>query len=48
MDINKYRLLLRQYITGCIWKLDPNESISLDRFAFVRRYMDGEVYLESA
>ena len=29
-------------------KVDPNESGSLERFAFVRWYLDKEVYLESA
>ena len=29
-------------------KIDPNESGSLDRFAFVRWYVDEEVSLESA
>ena len=29
-------------------KVDPNESGSLDRFSFVRWYMEEEVSLESA
>ena len=29
-------------------KVDPNESGSLDRFDFVRWYVDGKVSLESA
>ena len=28
-------------------KIDPNESVSLDRFAFVRCYVDEEVSLDS-
>ena len=35
-------------LAGHIRKLDPNESGSLDRFAFLRQYVDKEVFLESA
>ena len=31
-----------------LWKLYPNESGSLDRFAFVRWYVDEEVSLDSS
>ena len=31
-----------------LWKVDPNESGSLDRFAFVKCYVEEEVSLESA
>ena len=30
-----------------MWKLDPNESGRLDRFDFVRCYMNREVFLDS-
>ena len=30
-----------------MWKVDPNESVSLDRFAFLRWYVDKEVSLDS-
>ena len=33
---------------GHLQKVDPNESGSLDRFDFVRWYVDREVYLDSA
>ena len=33
---------------GHLWKLDPNESVSLDRSFFVMWYVDEEVSLESA
>ena len=35
-------------LAGHLRKLDPNESGSLDRFAFVRWYVDEEVSLDSA
>ena len=35
-------------LEGHLKKIDPNESVSLDCFAFVRWYVDKEVYLESA
>ena len=35
-------------LAGHLWKVDPNESGSLDRFAFVRWYVDEEVSLDSA
>ena len=34
-------------LAGHLWKLDLNESGTLDRFAFVRWYVVEEVYLES-
>ena len=34
-------------LEGNLWKVDPNESGSLDRFEFVRWYLDEEVYLDS-
>ena len=37
-----------EYLTGHLWKLDPNESGSLDRFVFVSWYVEEEVSLESA
>ena len=35
-------------LAGQLRKLDPNESGSLERFIFVRWYVDEEVSLESA
>ena len=35
-------------LAGNLQKADPNESGSLDRFAFVRWYVDKEVSLDSA
>ena len=35
-------------LAGHLRKVDPNESGSLDRFAFVRWYVDNEVSLESS
>ena len=35
-------------LTSHIWKVDPNERSSLDRFPFVRWYLDKEVSLDSA
>ena len=35
-------------LAGNLQKADPNESGSLDRFAFVRWYVDEEVSLDSA
>ena len=32
---------------GHLWKVDPNESGSLDRFTFVRCYVDKEVSMDS-
>ena len=34
-------------LTGHLIKVDPNESGSLDHFAFVRWYLDNEVSLDS-
>ena len=34
-------------VTGHLRKLDPNESCSLERFAFVRWYVDDEVSMDS-
>ena len=34
-------------MAGQLRKVDPNESIFLDRFAFLRWYVDEEVSLES-
>ena len=34
-------------LAGHLRKVDPNESDSLDRFSFVRWYVDKEVSLES-
>ena len=31
-----------------MWKVNPNESVSWDRFYFVRWYVDKEISLESA
>ena len=33
-------------LTGHLWKVDPKESGSLDRFDFVRWYVDEEVSLD--
>ena len=35
-------------MVGHLWKLEPNESSILDRFDFVRWYMDEEIYMESS
>ena len=35
-------------LEGHLQKVDPNESGSLERFAFVRWYVDKEVSLDSA
>ena len=35
-------------LAGHLRKLDPNESGGLDRFSFVRWYVDEEVSLDSA
>ena len=35
-------------LAGHLRKVDPNESGSLDRFDFVRWYVDEEISLESA
>ena len=35
-------------LEGHIWKVDPNESGGLGRFAFVSWYVNKEVSLESA
>ena len=35
-------------MAGNLWKVHPNESGSLDRFSFVRWYVDKEVFLESS
>ena len=35
-------------LVGKLCKVDPNESDSLDRFAFVRWYVDREISLDSA
>ena len=31
-----------------LWKVDPNKSVSLDLFYYVRWYVDKEVYIHSA
>ena len=36
-----------KYMVVNMWKVDPNESGSLDCFACVRWYVDEEVYLDS-
>ena len=33
-------------LTGQLWKLDPNESVILDRFYFVMWYVDEEISME--
>ena len=35
-------------LAGHMWNVDPNESVSLDRFPFVRWYANDEVSLDSA
>ena len=37
-----------EYLAGYLRKVDPNESGSLDRFDFVRWYVDEEVSMDSA